>query len=380
MIRKSMFASTAALLLALCAVPAWSQATLASVTGKVTDGSKPLVGAKVVITNNDNGRQYSMKTDKKGEFEQIGFTRSTNYTLEVFNADGQSVFRRSVAITNEGGQKDNFLIDISNPDATNLGMNSQGGSGGHKQTKEEAAQTAKQKQELEAIKEKNKKAESENTLIAQLNPAMQSQNWTAAEPLLLQLIEINPARWEYIQALGNAQLSQGKYDDAVASYEKGISIAQNTTDPKADAAKIKAGLGQMLTNEGNAYLKLKKNPEAIAAYNKAAELSSNPGVAYFNICATQYNTGNMAGAVTACDKAIAADPNKADAYFIKGSSLYGNGKLDAQNKYVVPPGTAEALNKYLELAPDGAHAADVKAMLEAVGAKIETTYKERKKK
>ncbi|HWX54452.1 MAG TPA: tetratricopeptide repeat protein [Verrucomicrobiae bacterium] len=379
MIRKSMFVSTAALLLALCAVPAWSQATLASVTGKVTDGSKPLVGAKVVITNNDSGRQYSMKTDKKGEFEQIGFTRSTNYTLEVFNADGQSVFKRSVAITNERGEKDNFLIDISNPDATNLGMNSQG-TGGHKQTKEEAAQTAKQKQELEAIKEKNKKAESENTLIAQLNPAMQSQNWTAAEPLLLQLIEINPARWEYVQALGNAQFSQGKYDDAVASYEKGVSVAQNTTDPKADAAKIKAGLGQMLTNEGNAYLKLKKNPEAIAAYNKAAELSSNPGVAYFNICATQYNTGNMEGAVTACDKAIAADPNKADAYFIKGSSLYGNGKLDAQNKYVVPPGTAEALNKYLELAPDGTHAADVKAMLEAVGAKIETTYKERKKK
>ena len=92
-----------------------------------------------------------------------------------------------------------------------------------------------------------------------------------------------------------------------------------------------------------------------------------------------YNTGNMEGAVGACDKAIAADPAKADAYFIKGSSLYGSGKLDKEGKYVPPPGTAEALSKYLELQPNGAHAADVKAMLDALGVKIETTYHGKKK-
>src|SRR5581483_3555773 len=117
----------------------------------------------------------------------------------------------------------------------------------------------------------------------------------------------------------------------------------------------------------------------IAAYEKAAALDPNPGTAYFNICATMYNTANMEGAVVACDKAIAADPTKADAYFIKGSSLYGSGKLDKDGKYVPPPGTADALNKYLELAPNGAHAADVKAMLDALGVKIETTYKQKKK-
>jgi len=60
--------------------------------------------------------------------------------------------------------------------------------------------------------------------------------------------------------------------------------------------------------------------------------------------------------------------------------MYGDGKLDSAGKYTVPPGTAEALNKYLELAPDGAHAADVKAMLEAIGAKIETSFGKTKKK
>jgi tetratricopeptide (TPR) repeat protein len=125
----------------------------------------------------------------------------------------------------------------------------------------------------------------------------------------------------------------------------------------------------MLTNQGNAYLKLKKNDQAVRAYAKAAALDPDPGAAYFNLCATFYNQGNMQNAISSCDKSIAADPTRADAYFIKGSSLYGLGSLDKQNKYVLPPGTIEALKKYLELSPTGGHAADVKAMLEAVDAK-----------
>jgi tetratricopeptide (TPR) repeat protein len=139
-------------------------------------------------------------------------------------------------------------------------------------------------------------------------------------------------------------------------------------------------MGQMFTGEGNAYLKLNKSAEAIAAYTKAADLDPNSAVAYFNLCATQYNIGNMDGASVICDKAIQADPNRADAYFIKGAAMYGNGKMDANNKYVVPSGTSDALQKYLELAPDGSHAADVKAMLQALGVPIETTYKVRGKK
>ncbi|HEY5348003.1 MAG TPA: hypothetical protein VIJ72_07410 [Rhizomicrobium sp.] len=92
----------------------------------------------------------------------------------------------------------------------------------------------------------------------------------------------------------------------------------------------------------------------------------SPGSAYFKLCATQYNMGKAADAIAACDRAIEADPTLADAYFVKGSALYGNGTLDRNNKYILPPGTLEALKKYLELAPDGVHAADVHAMLDAL--------------
>ena len=70
--------------------------------------------------------------------------------------------------------------------------------------------------------------------------------------------------------------------------------------------------------------------------------------------------------VAACDKAIVSDPKKADAYFIKSSLLFGDSKIDKNNKIVVPPGTVEVLKQYLALAPTGSHASDVKQMLDAL--------------
>lgn len=115
-----------------------------------------------------------------------------------------------------------------------------------------------------------------------------------------------------------------------------------------------------------------------AAYEKAAAVSTNPGVAYFTICALLYNQGRMQEVVPACDKAIAADPAKADAYFIKGSALFGDARIE-NGKMVLPDGAVQALQKYLELAPSGSHVTDVKAMLTSVGQTIETTYQNRKR-
>ena len=223
-----------------------------------------------------------------------------------------------------------------------------------------------------AAKENNDKAIPSNALLEQLNAATQNKQWQQAADLSKQLIAMKPDTWLYRQSLGSALLSLGQYDEAVNSYDTGIKLAQmelSSKAPDTDIAKAKAGIAAMLTSEGNAYLKLKKSDLAVAAYEKAAELIPNPAVAYFNICAVQYNTGNTNGAMQACDRAIAADPNKADAYFIKGSLLIADSKVDAQGKMTAPPGAVEALKKYLELAPSGAHAPDVKAMLDLVGAK-----------
>lgn len=169
--------------------------------------------------------------------------------------------------------------------------------------------------------------------------------------------------WTGDQAAADADMQSGKYQDALPLYQRAIAAAE--TAPQNAATK--AALSVMLVKEGNCLLKLKRTPEAMAAYEQAAPLSPNPATAYFNLCAVRYNTGDTgAGGLAACDKAIQYNPAKADAYFIKGSMLFSAGTIAANGKYSVPPGTAEALNKYMELAPNGAHAADVKAMLDSL--------------
>jgi tetratricopeptide (TPR) repeat protein len=386
------YAVTLALLFAMAgASAAWAQYT-AKVSGKVTDNDKPLAGVQVIYTNANNGRQFKMKTDKNGGYYAIGLSFD-KYDITVVNASGETIYtHKGLDVTQSGGD----IATIWDIDITKGGSGkTAGGAGGGPigqaapTEKSDKGQPKISQAEIDRIKASNAKAEGINAMISQYNAAVAAKDWKAAVAPLQGMIAADPGRWEYLQALGNAQLNSGDYEDSIKSYEQGIQIAQgyvsgatpkDPKNPNSDPAKAKAGIGQMYANEGTDYLKLHKNDEAIAAFNKAAELDPNPAVAYFNICATQYNSGNMAGAATACDKAIAADPNKADAYFIKGSALYGDGKLDANNKYVVPPGTADALNRYLQLAPDGAHAADVKAMLDAIGAKIETTYKGTKKK
>jgi len=226
-------AAMVTLLFLAAAASAWSQATNARIKGTITSGGKPLPDAQVVLTSRDNGRKFKFKTDKNGQVIGYGVPFGA-YDEEVFNANGEAVFKKALNIVSENGSTENDIsVDVS--------------SGG-------AGQPTVSKEELEKLKGEREKALNENALIAQLNPALQAKDWATAEPILQKLITMNPARWDYQQALGNAQLSLNKYDDAVATYEKAIPQAENASknDPKSDPAKAKAAVAQMLTNEGNA--------------------------------------------------------------------------------------------------------------------------------
>lgn len=214
------------------------------------------------------------------------------------------------------------------------------------------------------LKQQRADAVAENDLITQLQAAQAAKDWPKAEVLAAKLTILDPQDWQYRQALADVQLKAGKYAAAADSYVAALAAAARAKLSPA----IRQAMALMYTNQGNAYVKLKRNDEAIKAYTQAAQLSDHPATAWFNLCAIQYNLGQMDGALAACDKAIAADPAKADAYFIKGSVLVSNSSVDSAGKTVAPAGTVEALQKYLALAPDGPHAADVKQMLDFLGA------------
>lgn len=374
------------LLFALGALPAWSQTVTAQVEGTVTQSGTPLPNVSVILTNKGTGKVFKIKTDKNGKFMAVGVPYG-EYEVEVISSSGDKLFhQKSTQVApGESTAASVMKIDINETKSNSGNQEGQSGQGQPGSTEKGQPQPKYTKEQIEEIKKANEKATNANALIKQALDAINAKNWQEAQGPLTQLVAIDPTNWQYQSALGDTYLNLGQFDQAVDVYQKGIQAAEANTpvDPKnpaTDPAKKKIGEAKMLTNQGNAYLKLHKNAEATADFTKAASMDPNPGVAYWNLCATNYNTGNVEGALDACDKAIAADPNRADAYFIKGSLLIAGSKTDPSGKVEAPPGTAEALNKYLELQPDGPHAADVKQMLAYIGSKIENTYNKKKGK
>jgi tetratricopeptide (TPR) repeat protein len=251
------------------------------------------------------------------------------------------------------------------------------------------AQAPSPKPSAEEVKAVNAKIVAINDLLAQINGATQAKDWQKAKDLVGNALALDAEitaqhsgvnypsnRHILYKALGDSDLYLGQYQDAVNAYETSAGVMQSLiaansgeqVEAKAAATALRPTLGQVLTNEGNAYLKLHKNLEAMECYRRAAETVSaiDPklgATAWFNLCATLYNTGDVDATPGACSKAIAADPTRADAYFVKGSALFAQGK-DVNGKFAAPPESIDALKKYLELAPDGTHAVDVRQMLQ----------------
>jgi tetratricopeptide (TPR) repeat protein len=185
--------------------------------------------------------------------------------------------------------------------------------------------------------------------------------------------------------LGQAQVGLKKYDDAITSFKKAIDLESASKKPLAEVQGLaESGLGE-------AYARTGKVQEANEAFDAAAK--ANPAQATFylkNQAVIFFQQGNAQAQVAAADKAIASDanpndPNLAILYYLKGQGLVGNAtmapdpKNPKQQIIVLPPGCAEAYQKYLELAPNGPYAADAQGILQQAGQKVSSSYKAGKK-
>jgi tetratricopeptide (TPR) repeat protein len=343
--------------LALCAPAGWSQATLTRADGRITDSGKSLPGVQVILSHRDTFEVYRATTDKYGTFSIPEVARGT-YIVSVLNAAGDKLFRKTLELTSAPDAPIRLDIDIS------------GAPPGPPARPSPAPAAAPAPQD-----EKN--AEQLDSLIRRYDSALRAGDNQAVIAALKAIVAADPTRWDYFEPLGETQMTIGDYGHAAESYEKGIEAVQRflSSNPangsvilKSDRDRAQAGMVHMLINQGNSYLKLKKNNEAIEASTKAAELAPDPATGYFNLCVMHYNTQTLDGAVDACNKAIAANPNRADAYFIEGALLFSATKTNKDGSLTVAPGTVESLKKYLEVAPAGAHATEVKQMLEYLGA------------
>ena len=237
-----------------------------------------------------------------------------------------------------------------------------------------------------------------NEKLSAAKTAAEAGDFDTAISQITEATQIDPSRDLLWAKLGDYELgSAGKqtdpaektkrYEAAVTNYEKAVDIRQKNFDttPAQKTPDATKGLASFYNNLGKAEAQLGKTDDAVKAYNQAAQLDpAGAGMYYFNLGAilTNANIKNDSdmrkAAVQAFDKAIAADPTKADAYYWKGSNLIGMATLQG-DKMVAPDGTAESFQKYLELQPTGPHAEEAKAMLQGLGATVETSYGNKKK-
>jgi tetratricopeptide (TPR) repeat protein len=201
-------------------------------------------------------------------------------------------------------------------------------------------------------------------LQADFNAAFEAKDWARAQTLAQQLADLAPTS-EHLFLLGNAQIRTGANEDALATYERGLTTVE-TERPSAGQpdADWREGKGKLLVGKGNALLRLHRKDEAKDAYRAGGEVSPKPYVGYFNLCAMLVNDIDNKGALEPCRKAIAADPTKANAWFLLATALVFTSPKGEKDLFLFSDETRQALNKYLELAPDGPHAEDVKAMLQ----------------
>jgi tetratricopeptide (TPR) repeat protein len=351
----------AVLAAALC-VPQLSAQSTGTIKGtcRNVDG-KPFAGAVVEYTGIESGHKYSLKTNNKGEYFSLGVAPGT-YNI-VLLVDGKEVFHlNKVPIKSDENVTD---IDLKQEQATSQKQMSE------EDKKKLAEQEAKESKEKLDVKSLNDK-------LAGARAARLAGNYEQAVQTMNEATQIDPARdliWfelgEDYRGLGKSlektdhPASKDAYGKAADAYQKAIAI-------KPQGAYYN-NLADADAHSGNV-------DDAVKAYTQAATLDP-PGMAgyQFNIGAVYTNAGRVDEAIKAFQASVAADPTKAESYYQLGVSLVGKATTDKNGKVIPVAGTEEALQKYLELTPNGPNADGAKGLLTYIGSTVETTFGKQKK-
>jgi tetratricopeptide (TPR) repeat protein len=338
-----------------------------SIHGHVTNAAGMAQSGEIRLTqdrtNDEKARKYAytFPVDANGDYKGSGITPG-KYVLFFFTQNRMVDFMDNVEIKpgDDLAQNDDMtrkeFLDAMSPEAK-------------KQLEEYKKQNA-------SVASANKAVANMNALLTSARDAEKAGKYDDAIASMKQATAVGadqPILW---LELGNANLGGKHYDDAIAAFQKAVDT--NTAAKKPNPSYTAIAYNGM----GEAYAKSGKGQDALGAYDKAAQADpSKAGQYYYNEAVVLYNAGQHDASATAADKAIAADPAKADAYYLKGQSLIDKASLDPKTqKMSAPPGCLEAYLKYLELAPNGAHAADVQGIVSAFDEKQVSAFKAASKK
>ena len=348
----------------------WAQITAIEGQVKGPDGG-PLKGALVKIDRKDIKGHYQVKTDKKGHYYYGGLPLGIyKITVAVDGKDADSM--------------DNVKTSLGDPLEMNFDLHQEAA---RQQALQQAAQTGTltKEQERSLTPEQKaaleKQAKEQSAALAKnkaLNDAfnegmtdLNAKNYDGAAQAFDKASQMDPSQHVVWAHLADAYVGlagtktgadqQAALDKATAAFQKAIALKPD--DPAYH------------NNYALALAKEKKFPEAQAELEKAAQVDpTNAAKYYFNLGAVLVNTGHSDQAADVFKKAIDANPNYAAAQYQYALCLISKATTTPDGKVVPPPGTVEALQKYLQLEPNGAYAESAKGMLQTITGQVSTQY------
>jgi len=322
-IRRTLVTCALALGLAWVAVPASAQS--GQVKGKVVDDKgQPVEGAKISIMNVEmSGRKLETKTNKKGEFIQIGL-QPGKYT-----------------ITAEKGtltQTHDVQVHL---DMAEVNFTLAAGQGGGQISKEDAA---KQQAQNAAIRKS-------------FDDGVALTNEGKSEEAIAKFNEVIAAAPKCAECYANIATVYGRmkdYDKAEAAFKKAIEV-------KPDFAEAYNGLATVYNAEKKFDLAAEASAQAMKLMGtSAAGGAAGGGVtagATFNQGVILWNAGKIPEAKAQFEQAVKLDPNMAEAHYWLGMAFVNAGN------------TAEAkphFETYLKLAPTGQYAETAKSIVSSI--------------
>jgi tetratricopeptide (TPR) repeat protein len=302
-----------AVLLTISAAPALAQSI---VKGKVLDAqNKPVEGATVTFEATEANRKAQTKSDKKGEFLQVGLASGQWKVTATKDGIGTHLLPATVS----QGRPVELTFHLSPAGAAGAG---------------------------------DKAAAELQALAASAIAAMRAGQNDDAIAKFNDVITKVPTCSDCYYNLGVAHTNKQEYDKAEAAFKKTI--------------ELKPDSGEAYTGLANVYNAQKKFDLAAEAGTKASLYSSSaPGgggaEASYNQGVILFNAQKFAEAKTQFEASTKADATYAPAFYQLGMTALNLGQI---------PEAVAALEAYLKIAPDGPKAAEVKQSLPALQAMV----------
>jgi tetratricopeptide (TPR) repeat protein len=296
----------------LCAMPVTPALAQSVVRGKVTDAQgKPVPDATILFEATEANRRTQTKTDKNGDFLQVGLS-SGGYAV---TASKDNVGKQTLKLNVRQGP--------NNPLNFTLGA---------------ASAVSEADKEAAAAIQANAGAAIE---------AMKAGRHDEAIAKFQEVIAKIPTCQDCYYNIGVSHMARQQYAEAEAAFKKVIEL-------KPDSADAYTGLANIYNAQRKFDLAAEASANAAkytsSAGGGSAETSYNQGVILFN-------AGKFAEARVQFEAATKADPNHSLAQYQLGMTSLNLGQI---------PEAVAALEAYLKVDPNGPKAAEVKSALPAL--------------